>query len=126
MRAILYLAALTVLMSACAGFSPQAQTSPALLQGGILVDAAGMSLYTFEKDPAGGGKSVCNGPCAANWPPLAASAKDAGRGDFSVINRDDGAKQWAYKGKPLYRWIKDQKPGDKTGDGFNKVWHLAS
>jgi predicted lipoprotein with Yx(FWY)xxD motif len=25
----------------------------------------------------------------------------------------------------LYYWIKDQKPGDTTGDGFNKVWQLA-
>ncbi|MBL8460197.1 MAG: hypothetical protein JNM92_12600, partial [Zoogloea sp.] len=27
--------------------------------------------------------------------------------------------------KPLYRWIKDQKPGDRSGDGVNAVWHLA-
>jgi predicted lipoprotein with Yx(FWY)xxD motif len=25
----------------------------------------------------------------------------------------------------LYFWAKDQKPGDKTGDGFNGVWHIA-
>ena len=29
-------------------------------------------------------------------------------------------------GKPLYTWTKDKKPGDATGDGVNKVWHLAS
>jgi predicted lipoprotein with Yx(FWY)xxD motif len=39
--------------------------------------------------------------------------------------RDDGAKQWAYKGKPLYTWAKDTKPGDITGDGVNNVWHIA-
>ena len=39
--------------------------------------------------------------------------------------RDDGAKQLAYKGKPLYYWSKDQKPGDRTGDGVNGVWHVA-
>jgi predicted lipoprotein with Yx(FWY)xxD motif len=33
--------------------------------------------------------------------------------------------QWAYKGKPLYFWVKDQKPGDKTGDGFNNVWRVV-
>ena len=39
---------------------------------------------------------------------------------------DDGAKQWAYKGKPLYGWVKDTKPGDKIGDGFlNGAWHVA-
>jgi predicted lipoprotein with Yx(FWY)xxD motif len=25
----------------------------------------------------------------------------------------------------VYYWVKDQKPGDKTGDGVNNVWHTA-
>ena len=92
---------------------------------GMLTNTAGMTLYTFDNDPAGGGKSVCNGPCAANWPPVMAAADAKPSGDYTIVTRDDGAKQWAYKGKPLYLWVKDQKPGDKTGDGFNKVWHVA-
>src|SRR5665647_912872 len=36
----------------------------------------------------------------------------------AVVARDDGAKQVAYKGKPLYTWKNDKKPGDITGDGF--------
>lgn len=91
---------------------------------GTLTNAAGMTLYTFDKDAAG--KSACNGQCAANWPPLAAGAGATASGDWSVVTRDDGSKQWAYKGKPLYTWVKDQKPGDKTGDGFaNNAWHAA-
>jgi predicted lipoprotein with Yx(FWY)xxD motif len=46
-------------------------------------------------------------------------------GEWTIVVRDDGGKQWAYKGKPLYTWSKDAKPGDKTGDGFNSVWHVA-
>jgi predicted lipoprotein with Yx(FWY)xxD motif len=92
---------------------------------GMLTNTAGMTLYTFDNDPAGGGKSVCNGPCAANWPPVMAAADAKPSGDYTIVTRDDGAKQWAYKGKPLYLWAKDQKPGDKTGDGFNKVWQVA-
>ncbi|MGE5336528.1 MAG: hypothetical protein ACM3PU_01795 [Gemmatimonadota bacterium] len=99
--------------------------SPAKVADGALVDSNGMTLYVFDKDPAGSGKSACNGPCAANWPPLAADASAAAMGGYSVIMRDDGSRQWAYNGKPLYRWIKDQKPGDRTGDGFNNVWHVA-
>ena len=57
--------------------------------------------------------------------PSRASATDKARGDYSVITRDDGQLQWAFKGKPLYHWAKDSKPGDRTGDGFNQVWHLA-
>ncbi|WP_374662654.1 hypothetical protein [Inhella sp.] len=110
----------TLALAACASFSPPAQVS-----GDVLTGPNGMTLYTFDKDAAGSGKSVCNGPCATNWPPLAAPEGAKGDGAWSVITRDDGKTQWAYKGKPLYFWIKDTKPGDRTGDGFNKVWQLA-
>lgn len=102
-----------------------ATDAPVKAAAGMLVGANGMTLYTFDKDAAGSGKSLCNGPCAANWPPLAVVAGDSASGDYSIIVRDDGAKQWALKGKPLYFWSKDQKPGDKTGDGFNGVWQVA-
>ena len=92
---------------------------------GVLVGPNGMTLYTFDKDVADSGKSVCNGPCATNWPPLMASGSDKASGDYTIITRDDGARQWAVKGKPVYFWAKDSKPGDKTGDGFNKVWQTA-
>jgi predicted lipoprotein with Yx(FWY)xxD motif len=84
-----------------------------------------MTLYTFDNDKVGSGKSVCNGPCATNWPPLLATDGAQPTGEFTVIVRDDGKKQWALKGKPLYYWTQDIKPGDKTGDGFNKVWQVA-
>jgi predicted lipoprotein with Yx(FWY)xxD motif len=89
-----------------------------------LVDAKGMTLYTFDKDAAG--KSNCNGSCATNWPPLMASADSRAMGDWTVVKRDDGSMQWAYKSKPLYTWIKDTKAGDVTGDGVNQVWHVAT
>jgi predicted lipoprotein with Yx(FWY)xxD motif len=93
-------------------------------KGPALTDAKGMSLYTFDKDF--GGKSACNGPCATNWPVVKAEASDQASGDYTIITRDDGSKQWAYKGKPLYTFAKDQKAGDTTGDGFaNGAWHLA-
>ena len=93
-------------------------------KGPALTDAKGMTLYTFDKDA--GGKSACNGPCAGNWPPLAAAADAKPAADYTIIARDDGSKQWAYKGKPLYTWKNDHKPGDITGDGFlNNTWHIA-
>ena len=98
---------------------------PTKVANGVITNTAGMTLYTFDKDAAGSGKSVCNGPCATNWPPLMSASDAQSGGDYSVVTRDDGSKQWAYKGKPLYLWAKDQKPGDKTGDGFNNVWHAA-
>lgn len=99
--------------------------APVAVADGMLTGGNGMTLYTFDKDAANSGKSVCNGPCATNWPPLFAMDGDMASGDYGIVTRDDGKKQWAYKGKPLYYWIKDQKAGDKTGDGFNGVWRIA-
>lgn len=91
---------------------------------GALTGPNGMTLYTFDRDTTGSGKSVCNGPCATNWPPLMAG-NSSPTGDYSMVRRDDGSSQLAYKGKPLYYWAKDAKPGDRTGDGVNQVWHTA-
>lgn len=90
--------------------------------GEVLVNDKGMTLYTFDEDSSGA--SACYGKCAENWPPLAASAGAAAIGDFTAIARDDGMVQWAYKGKPLYLWVRDKAPGDTTGDGA-RGWHAA-
>ncbi|HZT26778.1 MAG TPA: hypothetical protein VFA57_13850 [Pseudolabrys sp.] len=109
-------------------FAGSALAAPAMTadsaKGKVLTDAKGMTLYTFDKDR--NGKSACNGKCAENWPPLMASSSDKAGGGYTIIKRDDGKMQWAYKGKPLYTWVKDSKPGDTTGDGFlNGAWHVA-
>ena len=96
---------------------------PAQSKDGALVTSTGMTLYTFDKDADG--KSACNGPCAANWPPLMADASAKAEGSWTIVTRDDGSKQWAYKGKPLYTFLKDEKAGDRVGDGFKNVWHVA-
>jgi predicted lipoprotein with Yx(FWY)xxD motif len=90
----------------------------------VLADAKGMTLYTYGKDETG--KSNCNGPCAMNWPPLTAAADAKTMGDWTVVTRDDASKQWAYKGKPLYKFARDTKAGDITGDGAGQgAWHIA-
>ncbi len=112
----------TVLIGVSLGAA--AQSMPATKAAdGTLTNAAGMTLYTFDKDA--GDRSACNGPCASNWPPLLVVGDAKATGAWTIVVREDGAKQWAYKGKPLYAWSKDAKAGDKTGDGFNNVWHVA-
>lgn len=120
-RASLALAALLAVASCAYAAGPAATGNTAL--GPVLVDAKGMTLYTFGKDA--GGKSACNGKCAQNWPPLMAAAGATAPAGYTIITRDDGSSQWAYKGKPLYGWSKDKKPGDTTGEGVNKIWHIA-
>jgi predicted lipoprotein with Yx(FWY)xxD motif len=117
--------ACSVLLAACGSMSMSSPPAPARLADGVFVGPNGMTLYTFDRDTMGSGKSACNGPCAANWPPLMAGANDRGAGDWSVVVRDDGSRQWAFKGKPVYYWAKDTKPGDRTGDNVNNVWRLA-
>lgn len=100
-----------------------AADAPVTKQGGMLVDAKGMTVYTFDKDT--GGKSMCNDACAKAWPPVMADASAKPKGDMTVVTRDDGSKQWAYKGKPLYTYVKDTKAGEATGDKFKDVWHVV-
>ena len=91
---------------------------------GMFTDAKGMTLYTFDNDKEPN-KSACAGNCLNNWPVLKAEASDKDMGDWKVITRDDGSKQWAYKGKPLYYFAMDKAAGDKVGDGRGMVWHIA-
>src|SRR3954452_2634903 len=115
-------AALTLILSSSAALA-QAKVGDTP-KGKTLVDAKGMTLYTFDKDA--GGKSMCNGPCAENWPPLAAADGAKPTADMTIVVRDDGKKMWAYKGKPLYTFKKDTAPGETNGDGFlNGAWHMA-
>ena len=108
----------------CGSYAAPDAKSPAMIASGTLVASGGMTLYTFDKDMANSGKSACNGPCAALWPPLPASAGDQPSGLYSIVTRDDGARQWAYKGKPVYTYKADQKAGDRSGDNFKDVWHI--
>ena len=102
-----------------------ADPAPVKKMNGVLVDANGMTVYTFDKDVAGSGKSACTGGCLENWP--AVKAGDAPLPEpYSTIVRDDGSKQLAYHGKPLYTFVKDKKAGDREGDKKMNVWHLVT
>ncbi len=77
-------------------------------------DPRGMTLYTYVPDPLG--QFTCVAECAQVWRPALAPAKPKPIGDWSVIPRDQGAKQWAYKGKALYTYVKDIDPGSVYGN----------
>jgi predicted lipoprotein with Yx(FWY)xxD motif len=113
----------TALLTACAMFGGGG--APAKVADGVYVAPNGMTLYTLDRDAATPGKSVCNGPCIVAWPAFVAPADAKAEGDWSIVTRDDGGRQWAFRGKPLYLWSKDTKPGDKSGDGINGVWHVV-
>ena len=104
----------------------QAMPANVMAMNGILMDGKGMTLYTFANDKEAN-KSACSGNCANVWPPLKAADNARDMGDWKVITRDDGSKQWAYKGKPVYYFAMDKASGDKTGEGRgNGAWHVAT
>lgn len=91
--------------------------------GKVLVSSNGMTLYTYDKDTPG--TSNCAGICAVAWPPAKAAPGATPRGDFSIVARADGSRQWAYKRMPLYGYAGDEKTGDVVGDGIGGDWHVA-
>lgn len=91
--------------------------------GGILADSKGMTIYTYDEDEPG--KSNCTGMCAVFWPPVEAAQGASPSGQFTLLERKNGSKQWAYKGMPLYGYFGDEKPGDVAGDGADGVWHVV-
>ncbi len=124
MIAILRILALIVgvVMGASSALAQNPGATAATSKGTVLVDGKGMTLYTYDKDSSG--KSTCRGQCLVQWPAFLAPADAKPHGDWTLITRREG-KQWAYKGKALYLWQDDKKPGDVTGDGVNNVWSLA-
>lgn len=93
-------------------------------KGSYMTDFAGITLYTYDKDTVG--VSNCINGCAAVWPPYTsgATAEKNLPTNITVITRSDGSKQFAWKGKPLYYYASDTKPGEMTGDGIGGVWHI--
>jgi predicted lipoprotein with Yx(FWY)xxD motif len=117
------------------------------LIGTVLADATGMTLYTFDgdkvseqparvasNDPKATApvryevKSRCTGSCQDAWHPLEAPWIAIAMEGWSVVTREDRTKQWAYRGKPLYRYGRDAKAGDVKGEAAKaggSVWHVA-
>jgi len=59
-----------------------------------------MPIYTFDRDTPK--QSTCNNACAEQWPHLLATPHVEPMGAWTMISLEDGAAQWAYKGKPPY------------------------
>jgi predicted lipoprotein with Yx(FWY)xxD motif len=97
--------------------------------GQFLTDEQGNSLYLFLNDTPN--TSNCYDQCAQNWPPLLTSGSPvAGQGvDAALLGttqRQDGSTQVTYNGWPLYHYVKDQQPGDTTGQDVGSVWYLVT
>lgn len=113
----LILAALTAGLAANLAYAQSTS-----FNNGVMVDSQGRTLYTFDNDA--NNKSNCNGACAVAWPPFIANLGERAGTGMSIITRDDGAKQFALNGKPLYYFAADANAGDIKGDKASGVWHV--
>ena len=86
------------------------QSAPFTYRNNVLTTGEGRTLYVYAKDAPG--KSNCNGRCADVWPPY-------------FVTTDDGRRQWAFDGKPLYFNSTDSRPGDRKGGGADGVWSVV-
>jgi predicted lipoprotein with Yx(FWY)xxD motif len=137
LRAILFGAAiLAVLVGGAASAQQKPAAADAKLPAGVtvqqtdagpaLADGKGLTVYSFDKDKTPG-TSACNGNCAKAWPPLTPLPDAKPVASWTQISREDGSKQWAYKGKPLYTFAQwDTKPGDIRGNNVGGIWHIAT
>ncbi len=92
--------------------------------GRLFITAEGLTLYTYKRDREQPGTSTCVDECASVWPPVIASADTNPRGSWDVIRRPDGAPQWAYRGEPVYTYVKDTSPGTMVGEKASGSWDV--
>jgi len=92
--------------------------------GRLFVDREGYTLYTYKRDGEQPGRSVCIEDCAKTWPPVSPENGSSAIGDWSVIQRPDGSRQWAYNDAPVYRYIRDTHPGAIAGEKASGFWDV--
>jgi len=101
--------------------------------GWTLTDRRGMSIYVYDDDKSRPGKSACDARigasakeddgCSKVFPAVKAGPKAKPFGEWSIIERLDGARQWTFQGRPLYTYVKDTYAGATFGE--DEFWHTA-
>jgi predicted lipoprotein with Yx(FWY)xxD motif len=124
MRAAPFLVAALLALAGCGTVETRLGQVRQTSIGPVLVDGAGYTLYVHGEDPPG--VSHCTPACTVYWPPVEARADAVADGAFTIITRESGVRQWAYKGQPLYRFAFEIAPGHTGGEGAaDGDWHVA-
>lgn len=95
--------------------------------GRMLVNYAGFAVYSWDGD--GAGKSNCVDACLKKWSPVLAAETSQPQGEWSILLRSPGVRQWAYKKKPLYTYVPDLRPKSMLGTdepGWHNVYTLPA
>ena len=84
-------------------------------QAVVLTDFEGFTLYASDRVAENDAQTCSDHGCEMDWLPVPAPALALDVGQFSVVTRKDGSRQWAWRGRPLYRYRGDLLPGDAHG-----------
>jgi predicted lipoprotein with Yx(FWY)xxD motif len=100
----------------------------------LVVNPAGRTLYALSPETTH--HLLCKESyCLEVWPPLIlphGAKLRAGKGvqgKLGLLRRSGGRMQVTLRGKPLYRFSEDQRPGDAKGEGletFGGTWHAVT
>jgi predicted lipoprotein with Yx(FWY)xxD motif len=98
----------------------------------VLAAANGHTLYSLSAERKG--KFVCtqSSGCLTLWKPLlvpnGGSIVAPMKLKLGSIKRPEGGRQVTYRGRPLYTFAEDHKPGRANGEGFKDVgtWHAVT
>jgi predicted lipoprotein with Yx(FWY)xxD motif len=100
--------------------------------GTVLADGDGRILYEFTRDGTAD-RSRCYGDCAVAWPPFYTRGQPRVRGlasrHLGTTRRRDGRLQVTYRGKPLYYYVTDTRPGEVTCQAvpeFGGTWYVTN
>jgi predicted lipoprotein with Yx(FWY)xxD motif len=96
--------------------TPPGITARKTLMGHVAADQHQKTLYT-PKDDVNATSLCVEKPCLEQWSPVLAPHVARSIGEWDVITRDDGLKQWAYQGRPLFRYSGDVLFGEAAGHG---------
>jgi len=87
----------------------------------VLTTLKGKTLYSLSVET--NGKFTCTGTCLASWKPLLVpkGVKPKGPVKLGTVMRPNGKTQVTYKGRPLYSFHGDVKPGEANVEAITGV-----
>ncbi|MFK7831070.1 MAG: hypothetical protein AB8B57_14930 [Congregibacter sp.] len=91
--------------------------------GRLLTTDTNASVYAFAKDSAAA--AACTENCLLDWDPVLAPVMAQARGEWALLERSPGLRQWVYRGSPLYTYKHDPAGWSQTGSdipGWTNVY----
>jgi predicted lipoprotein with Yx(FWY)xxD motif len=91
------------------------------INGRMLLTDKRYSVYASDADEPN--KSNCvTDSCLERWQPILAPESAQPQGEWSIVQRAPGVRQWAFRKKPLYTYVRDTRFQSQEGSD-EPGWH---